>query len=542
MESKAMGHKYIELAFTEQVKNVQNEQNSRDGYARMEQGEDFNFLLSPREADFIAQRDSFYMASVSETDWPYVQHRGGAKGFLKVLDEKTLGFADFSGNRQYISTGNFRKNDRVSIILMDYPNRARMKILGRISVIEEDDWDTLAKLEDPHYRANIERGFLIHVEGFDWNCPQHITPRFTEEHIHSLLDPLIEEVEQLKSELQNKQVQGAASSNITAISKQPILGEGELDLTITGIRQLTPSVRAFELRASNGSKLPVVKAGAHIQLPVMLATGEMIKRHYSICSNPARRDIYEVAILREDEGLGGSKTIHEQYQLGQSLRCEMPSNFFELDKSNAPAILIAGGIGITPIKAMAQSLKASGRETTIHYAGRNRQEMAFRDRLEREFQQNLFIYSSAENQRLDLSSIFADANESAVFYICGPSRLIDAVILEAETQNISPERIRYERFVPSANKTARPILVKLKRSNKEIEVAADKTVLDALIESNVNIPFSCKTGVCRSCAVKVLDGDPEHHDSALSENDKSQEKLFCPCVSRATTKHLTLDL
>ena len=120
-----MAHQYAKIAFTESVRQVQKEQNSRAGYAGMDTGEDYNFLISQQESDFIGNRDSFYMASVSETDWPYVQHRGGPKGFLKVIDEKTLGFADYKGNRQYISTGNFRTNDKVSLILMDYANRRR---------------------------------------------------------------------------------------------------------------------------------------------------------------------------------------------------------------------------------------------------------------------------------------------------------------------------------------------------------------------------------------------------------------------------------
>jgi len=530
MRHQVMGHKYIELAFTEQVKNVQAEQNSRDGYAPMEQGEDVNSLLSQREANFIAERDSFYMASVSETDWPYVQHRGGPKGFLRVLDEKTLGFADFSGNRQYISTGNFRKNDRVSIILMDYPNRARMKILGRISLVKENDWEMLSKLEDPDYRARVERGFLINIEGFDWNCPQHITPRFTEDYIQALLAPIQAEIAQLKAKQQ------------LAKPVDPELGNGPLELVITGITQLTSLVRAFELRDPQGIDLPEVEAGAHIQLPIKMDNGEIVKRHYSICSNPARRDIYEVAVLRENEGNGGSKTIHEQFQLGQILKCGMPSNHFKLDQSNVPVILIAGGIGVTPIKAMAQSLKDNGRDVTIHYAGRSRKEMAFRNHLELEFKNKIFIYSSTENKRLNIPQVLSTTAANAVIYICGPNRLIDAISKEADNQNISSKRIRFERFAAPTNDTARPVIVKLQRSNKKIQVTANETILEAILNAGVNIPFSCKTGMCRSCAVKVLDGEPQHLDSTLSNEDKTQKKLMCPCVSRAITNNLTLDL
>lgn len=174
-----MAHKFADLAFTPNVKAVQEDNGSRMAYARFEQGEDHHDRLGPHEAAFIASLDSFYLASVSETGWPYIQHRGGPAGFLKVLDEKTLAFADFRGNRQYISVGNLRTDDRVSLFLMDYANRARLKILGRARVVDAADGPILRKLAVPGYRASIERAIVIALEAFDWNCPQHITQRFT---------------------------------------------------------------------------------------------------------------------------------------------------------------------------------------------------------------------------------------------------------------------------------------------------------------------------------------------------------------------------
>ena len=187
-----MGHKFAERAFTDAVRQVQQAEGSRANYAAMEEGDDYNYLLGDVEANFIAERDSFYMSSVSETGWPYLQHRGGPAGFLRVLDEKTLGFADFSGNRQYVSTGNFLNNDRVALFFMDYPNRRRLKLLGRVRQVSTDETELLSRLEVTDYRARVERGFVISVEAFDWNCPQHITPRYTESHIEELLAPLVE--------------------------------------------------------------------------------------------------------------------------------------------------------------------------------------------------------------------------------------------------------------------------------------------------------------------------------------------------------------
>jgi hypothetical protein len=150
-----MGHRFAALAFTDSVREVQQALGSRAGYAAMDEGEDYNHVLAEREAAFIAARDSFYMASVSDTGWPYVQHRGGPPGFVRILDERTIGFADFRGNRQYVSVGNLRKDDRVALFLMDYPNRTRLKVLGRVRLVGGGEPELLARLEVADYRAAV---------------------------------------------------------------------------------------------------------------------------------------------------------------------------------------------------------------------------------------------------------------------------------------------------------------------------------------------------------------------------------------------------
>ncbi|MEP4380155.1 MAG: pyridoxamine 5'-phosphate oxidase family protein [Alphaproteobacteria bacterium] len=174
---------FADIAFTPSVKALQANAGSRESYARMEGGGND---LGPREWAFLAERDSFYMASVSETGWPYVQHRGGPAGFLKVVDGNRIGFADFTGNKQYVSTGNLMNDDRVSLILVDYPNRQRLKLLGHARLIEGDEPIVLDKLGLPDYRARVERGVLIDIAAFDWNCPQHITPRYTAAEIEAI--------------------------------------------------------------------------------------------------------------------------------------------------------------------------------------------------------------------------------------------------------------------------------------------------------------------------------------------------------------------
>ena len=196
-----MAKNFAEITFTESVKAAQEKYGTRLQNERIEKiarGTE----LSSDEAEFIAERDSFYLATVSEKGHPYVQFRGGPKGFLKVLDRRTLGFADFRGNLQYISTGNLSVNDRAALILMDYPNQQRLKILARIEIIDAADAPEMTqKLRMLNYKAKIERAFILHVEAFDWNCPQHITPRFTIEEIQVMSQPLYEHIEKLEAEI-----------------------------------------------------------------------------------------------------------------------------------------------------------------------------------------------------------------------------------------------------------------------------------------------------------------------------------------------------
>jgi len=206
-----MSRNFGSLVFTPLVKALQEKYGSRRQYARMEEGDVPLDRLGPDESAFIAERDSFYIATVGVTGWPYVQHRGGPKGFLKVIDEHTIAFADFRGNKQFVSTGNLATDNRVSLIMVDYPRQTRLKILGRVEVLESEsakEW--IERLREPGYKAVIERVYVIRVEGFDWNCPQHITPRFTVEQIQEELAPFERRVQAL--ELENKELREAARS------------------------------------------------------------------------------------------------------------------------------------------------------------------------------------------------------------------------------------------------------------------------------------------------------------------------------------------
>lgn len=207
-----MAGNFGSLVFTPLVKALQQKYGSRRQYARTEAGGAAPDHLGPDESAFIAERDSFYMATIGATGWPYVQHRGGPKGFLKVIDDHTIAFADFRGNKQYITAGNLSSDDRVALIMVDYPGQARLKILGRAQIFEGDaarEWTD--RLGEPGSQDVIERTYVIRVEAFDWNCPQHITPRFTEEQIREALAPFARRQEELERE--NQMLREAARSN-----------------------------------------------------------------------------------------------------------------------------------------------------------------------------------------------------------------------------------------------------------------------------------------------------------------------------------------
>jgi uncharacterized protein len=195
-----MSYGFLDIAITPSVRAVQAQMGADRLWTDFKGHREFD-RFTENEAEFIADRDSFYMATVSESGWPYVQHRGGPRGFLKLVDDRTLAFADYRGNRQYISTGNLAADDRVCLFLMDYGKRARLKVYARVTTLALDADSALTALVTvPGYKAKLERIFRLSLQAFDWNCPQHITPRFTEQEIDEAVRPLRDRLAQLETE------------------------------------------------------------------------------------------------------------------------------------------------------------------------------------------------------------------------------------------------------------------------------------------------------------------------------------------------------
>lgn len=314
-----------------------------------------------------------------------------------------------------------------------------------------------------------------------------------------------------------------------------------LRLTIAQITQLTPRIYHYQLRATSGAELPLITAGSHIAIPVTLNKGKQDFHHYSICSNPNQRDFYEIAVLREENGSGGSQFIIENFSVGTLLKCGMPSNNFHLHADASPAILIAGGIGITPIMSIAHTLTLRGRRFQLHYAGRSKSDMAFVEELQKNFVRNLFIYAADEQSRLNILNLLADAPSNTLFYACGPQTMLAEIETCARMLGIDKDRIQMEHFAAEKSAHDKAVVLELAHGNKIIKATADQSLLSALRDAGVNVNFDCCVGDCGTCAVKILEGEAEHRDHVLSDAQKAQG-FICVCVSRAKSDKLVLAL
>ncbi len=527
-----MPHPYAKRLFTKTVKKIQEEYGVRESGQQLEDSPIAHDILAEREREFIEQRDSFYMATINSDGWPYVQHRGGPKGFLRVIDEKTIAFPDFRGNDQYISVGNLRDTDKISLILMDYPNRRRLKILGHCKVVTtDDDLMQVAKLEAEGYGYPAHRAMVITVDSFDWNCPQHITPRYTQEDIEAMLpeqpDP--------------------AQASYSLPTKQEVEGLGEKFVTVevTGICNRAENISEFILHPTDSTSVSP-DPGSHIQIAVRGHNSHVKTNAYSIINEPEQNDAYHIAVLKDTEGECGSYFMHNTPRVGDLLYMMPPKNDFPLEKKVKHSLLIAGGIGITPILSMARALHAFSSSFEVHYVARTKERMAFKEQIEDLAGDNAQFYISKGEPptKLELASILSEPDEETHAYVCGPKRLIEAVIAIADGKGWPKEQLHFELFGnPSVKQEDdKPIEVTLKKSGTTINVAADQSILDALLEKGVNVGFNCKRGECATCKVPVLEGDIDHRDIVLDTYEKEAGNVMCSCVSRVKGNKLVLDL
>ncbi|MFC9555235.1 PDR/VanB family oxidoreductase [Rhodococcus sp. NPDC056960] len=311
----------------------------------------------------------------------------------------------------------------------------------------------------------------------------------------------------------------------------------DLSLVVHNRRMLTADIVALDLQANDAELLPPWAPGAHVEMN--LDNG--LSRQYSLCGDPADRQRWTVAVLREPSSRGGSDYIHDEMPAGAKVQCRGPRNNFPLEPASAYKF-VAGGIGITPMLPMIGAAEASGTPWTLLYGGRSLDSMAFKDDLAR-YGDKVRIHPQDTLGLLDLATELADPSPGTAIYCCGPEPLLAAI--ENHCASTWPAgALHVERFradLPDLT-DARQIEIELAQSGMTLTVPADKSILEVLTEAGVEVDASCEEGTCGTCEVMVLEGTPEHHDVVLTESERESGECMMICVSRAKSKCLKLDL
>jgi vanillate O-demethylase ferredoxin subunit len=299
----------------------------------------------------------------------------------------------------------------------------------------------------------------------------------------------------------------------------------------------------FELVAVDGAPLPAFSAGSHVD--VALPNG--LTRQYSLCNDPMETHRYLIGVLRDPASRGGSQALHEQVQEGQVLQISAPRNHFELAHEAGRSVLLAGGIGVTPILCMAERLAITGADFEMHYCTRSRERTAFYERITGSAyapQVQFHFDDGAANQGLDIGALLAEPKSGVHLYVCGPKGFMDAVLSTARAKGWPESQLHYEFFgaevAPSDSDAS--FEVRLASSGRIITVPKDQTVTQALSAAGVEVQTSCEQGVCGTCLTRVLEGVPDHKDQYLTPEEQAANDQFTPCCSRARSALLVLDL
>jgi vanillate monooxygenase ferredoxin subunit len=305
----------------------------------------------------------------------------------------------------------------------------------------------------------------------------------------------------------------------------------------------TADIFSYELVSPDGSPLPPFTAGAHIDVRVR----RHIVRQYSLCNSPHERHRYVIAVLNDADSRGGSLAMHERVEAGDLLDISAPKNRFPLDLNAAHSLLIAGGIGITPLLCMAHELTHQGAPLMLHYCARSRDRMAFAQDIEHcEFAAHAHFHFDDGDaaQKLDINNVLAATPRDAHVYVCGPAGFIRWIIDAARDASWPAAQVHREYFAaePIDVSSNRAFVVELARSGRVINVAADESIVQALAREGIDVPVSCEQGVCGTCLTAVVAGEPEHRDVYLTDAERAANKIILPCCSWSRSECLVLDL
>ncbi|MFQ6405063.1 PDR/VanB family oxidoreductase [Methylophilus sp. 'Pure River'] len=314
-----------------------------------------------------------------------------------------------------------------------------------------------------------------------------------------------------------------------------------INVKVAAIEAVTPLIKHFTLVHEDGSELPSFSGGSHIVV-TMDAEGRTYRNPYSLMGSPTDTQAYHISVRRQESSRGGSLFMHEHVHVGMRLKITHPVNLFSLSKLAHKHILIAGGIGITPFMSQIEDLKRVGADYELHYAFRAYEQAAFVNELEEMCEGHLHCYADSQGERIDLNALLSQQPLGSHVYVCGPSPMVVAVLETARNLGWPENNIHNEEF--SSPPVGEPFKVQLAKSEIEIQVPAEMSMLEAIEAAGVKADSLCRGGVCGRCELTVLetDGGIEHHDHYLSDSEKVSCRSIMPCVSRTKGKRLVLDL
>ena len=313
-----------------------------------------------------------------------------------------------------------------------------------------------------------------------------------------------------------------------------------INVTITERQMMSSDVVSLTLTKVDGSPLPKFNAGAHINVHV----NDDIIRQYSLCSNPDETGFYRLGILKDPKSRGGSIAIHEHLKAGDTITITEPSNLFPLNMTADHSILAGGGIGITPMIAMAYALKAADKSFDLHYCVRLHEEIAFLDELQRDFGEALKVHCDDldDEQRLNPAVDFGEAVAGTHVYTCGPSGFMDWIMSSAKEIGFKDENIHFEYFSVEIDTTGEAFTVIAEQSGKTITVSPNQSIVAALSDAGIKVQVSCEQGICGTCILDVLEGEPDHRDQFLTDDEKADNDQIAVCCSRSKSSTLVLDI
>jgi cytochrome P450/ferredoxin-NADP reductase len=329
------------------------------------------------------------------------------------------------------------------------------------------------------------------------------------------------------------------SDEVLAETRRRAVESPWLDVVIAAREVAATDIVSLHLQSADGTPLPAHEAGSHVDVQVRSG----LIRQYSLTGDPSDRSRYRLGVLLDPKSRGGSSAIHARFAQGEQIRIGKPRNNFPLDPSARHSILFAGGIGITPMLAMAYALQGQGTSWEMHYCGRTPDKLAFRDELARFGDRvHLHVDSGPKEQLLDVNAVLADAAPDRHLYVCGPNGFMDFVVGAAEANGWTKPNIHLERFGAEVNTDGAPFTVVARRSGKTFDVQPGQTIADRLTENGVQVQVSCQSGVCGTCLTTVLEGMPDHRDLVQTDLEKASNARITVCCSRSRTKTLVLDI